>query len=115
MCESRARVLEVWVWDTLHVADGVRFCLAVAREAAPVSVLAHAVRTCELLREEFPDHAWLHASALLSGLGQLASHDAQPRWAVFGESFPVGCRCVGSQEAHQLNTRAETSTHTAAA
>jgi inositol oxygenase len=37
---------------------------------------------------------WLAAAALLAGLGQLAlrkEFGAHPKWAMCGESFPVGC------------------------
>ena len=43
--------------------------------------------------------SWLASAALLAGLGQLAARKefgAHPKWAVCGESFPVGCAFDGA-------------------
>lgn len=53
--------------------------------------IVHAFQAAERAREEFPDHDWLHLTALIHDLGKVMAFYGEPQWAVVGDTFPVGC------------------------
>lgn len=46
----------------------------------------------ERARDEYPDHDWLHLTALIHDLGKVMAFYDEPQWAVVGDTFPVGCK-----------------------
>eukprot|EP00455_Lapot_gusevi_P035324 TRINITY_DN3910_c0_g1_i1.p1 TRINITY_DN3910_c0_g1~~TRINITY_DN3910_c0_g1_i1.p1 ORF type:complete len:298 (+),score=68.65 TRINITY_DN3910_c0_g1_i1:105-998(+) len=64
-----------------------------------LSQIHHAFQAAEAARLKYPEHDWLHLTALIHDLGKvLAVTDpnmglvGDPQWAVVGDTFPVGCR-----------------------
>lgn len=56
--------------------------------------IEHLLQSAEAIRKDFPDHDWLHLTALIHDLGKILLHPkfgAQPQWCVVGDTFPVGC------------------------
>ena len=54
--------------------------------------IIHAFQAAERAREEFPEHDWLHLTALIHDLGKVMAFYGEPQWAVVGDTFPVGCK-----------------------
>lgn len=54
--------------------------------------IVHAFQAAERARLEFPQHDWLHLTALIHDLGKVMAFYGEPQWAVVGDTFPVGCR-----------------------
>lgn len=54
--------------------------------------IVHAFQAAERARTEFPQHDWLHLTALMHDLGKVMAFYGEPQWAVVGDTFPVGCR-----------------------
>lgn len=46
----------------------------------------------ERARDEYPEHDWLHLTALIHDLGKIMAFYDEPQWAVVGDTFPVGCK-----------------------
>nr|UAD82037.1 myo-inositol oxygenase [Trebouxia lynnae] len=90
------------IWEALQHLDSLdeqRSIVATAAEEPHMSLFDHAIQTAELCRLAHPQQDWLHLVGLIHGLGKLMalpSFGAQPSWAVFAESFPVGCRFSSS-------------------
>lgn len=53
--------------------------------------IIHAFQAAEHARTEFPQHDWLHLTALIHDLGKIMAFYGEPQWAVVGDTFPVGC------------------------
>ncbi|XP_055913898.1 inositol oxygenase [Eupeodes corollae] len=53
--------------------------------------IVHAFQTAERARAEFPQHDWLHLTALIHDLGKVMAFYGEPQWAVVGDTFVVGC------------------------
>lgn len=53
--------------------------------------IVHAFQAAERARAEFPQHDWLHLTALIHDLGKVMAFYGEPQWAVVGDTFPVGC------------------------
>lgn len=53
--------------------------------------IIHAFQSAERARLEFPEHDWLHLTALIHDLGKVMAFYGEPQWAVVGDTFPVGC------------------------
>lgn len=53
--------------------------------------IIHAFQAAERARAEFPEHDWLHLTALIHDLGKVMAFFDEPQWAVVGDTFPVGC------------------------
>ncbi|KAG5684948.1 hypothetical protein PVAND_014155 [Polypedilum vanderplanki] len=53
--------------------------------------IVHAFQSAERAREEFPEHDWLHLTALIHDLGKIMAFYDMPQWAVVGDTFVVGC------------------------
>uniref|UniRef100_T1GY40 Inositol oxygenase n=1 Tax=Megaselia scalaris TaxID=36166 RepID=T1GY40_MEGSC len=53
--------------------------------------IIHAFQSAERARQEFPEHDWLHLTALIHDLGKVMAFYDEPQWAVVGDTFPVGC------------------------
>ncbi|XP_030378585.1 inositol oxygenase [Scaptodrosophila lebanonensis] len=54
--------------------------------------IVHAFQAAERARLEFPEHDWLHLTALIHDLGKVMAFYDEPQWAVVGDTFAVGCR-----------------------
>ncbi|EDX10199.1 inositol oxygenase [Drosophila simulans] len=54
--------------------------------------IIHAFQAAERARAEFPEHDWLHLTALIHDLGKIMAFYGEPQWAVVGDTFAVGCR-----------------------
>ncbi|KAH7512972.1 hypothetical protein FEM48_Zijuj12G0147000 [Ziziphus jujuba var. spinosa] len=56
--------------------------------------IEHLLQTAESIRRDYPDHDWLHLTALIHDLGKVMLHPAfgeEPQWRVVGDTFPLGC------------------------
>ena len=53
--------------------------------------IVHAFQAAERARSEYPQHDWLHLTALIHDLGKVMAFFDEPQWAVVGDTFPVGC------------------------
>ncbi|KAL3159754.1 hypothetical protein ABBQ38_010160 [Trebouxia sp. C0009 RCD-2024] len=99
---SRLNKVKLGVWDALQqlkCLDEHRVHTCRAADQPLMPPFDHAVQTAELCRLAYPQHDWLHLVGLIHSLGKLMalpSFGAQPEWAVFSESFPVGCRFSSS-------------------
>lgn len=54
--------------------------------------IVHAFQAAERARAEYPQHDWLHLTALIHDLGKVMAFYGEPQWAVVGDTFPVGCK-----------------------
>ncbi|CAG9803560.1 unnamed protein product [Chironomus riparius] len=53
--------------------------------------MIHAFQTAERARKEYPQHDWLHLTALIHDMGKVMAFYDVPQWAVVGDTFVVGC------------------------
>lgn len=69
--------------------------------------IIHAFQAAERARAEFPEHDWLHLTALIHDLGKIMAFYGEPQWAVVGDTFAVGCRwgialCTGTRASREI-------------
>jgi inositol oxygenase len=57
--------------------------------------IIHALQTGEACRKAHPDKDWFHLLGFIHDLGKVIAHEKLynlPKWAVVGDTFPVGCQ-----------------------
>ncbi|KAH7651228.1 Inositol oxygenase protein [Dioscorea alata] len=67
--------------------------------------IEHLLQTAEAIRRDYPDHDWLHLTALIHDLGKVLLHSSfggEPQWCVVGDTFPLGCAFDESIVHHQV-------------
>ncbi|KAH7651229.1 Inositol oxygenase protein [Dioscorea alata] len=67
--------------------------------------IEHLLQTAEAIRRDYPDHDWLHLTALIHDLGKVLLHSSfggEPQWCVVGDTFPLGCAFDESIVHHQF-------------
>ncbi|WRX26387.1 Inositol oxygenase - like 3 [Theobroma cacao] len=56
--------------------------------------IEHLLHTAEAIRKDYPEEDWLHLAGFVHDLGKVLLHPSfggLPRWAVVGDTYPVGC------------------------
>lgn len=86
------------IWDALVALDSF---VDKSDPDTELPQIQHALQTAEAARALYPNHGWLHLTALIHDMGKyLGVLYSEPQWAVVGDTFPVGCpfssKCVYS-------------------